>query len=195
MKKYLVLSLTVLVVVLGAAVVFAENNSTTISNAVTASGSLGVNPSPMMINIGPKGNVMLRGKVVSIDTSANSLVVKSWGGSWTIETTSSTNILSATKSISDFKADDVVGVIGSISKDGDFIITARILRAWGHKPDKDADGIPDDQDAPEGNDMMKQNREGHRGFMGIMPPRLDGMHGSRGGDDNSGSGSGSGDDN
>ncbi|MEK9181408.1 MAG: hypothetical protein AAB786_00065 [Patescibacteria group bacterium] len=147
MKKYLKFGLVSFVfVVLGFAgvKVFAES-----INSGPGSLSSG-NVSPMIVNIGPSGNVLLRGKIVSVGT--DTINVKSWGGSWTVEVTPATKIMSPTKSLADFKADDIVGVMGEMSADGDFIINAKIVRAWGRRSDSDHDGIPDNQDNDDDND-------------------------------------------
>jgi len=134
---------------LGAYAAFAED-AVTNTAAPTAPTAL---TAPMMVNIGPAGNVLLRGTITGAP-GTDSLVVKSWGGSWTINVLSSTNILSSTKTLADFKDGDVVGVLGSISADGDFSIDARILRAWGHRPDDDHDGIANNQDNDADNDGL-----------------------------------------
>ncbi len=154
MKKYLIAGVASLFLVLGlgAMAVLAETPTTT---------SATVNASPMMISIGPNGNAMLRGTVVSIDTT--SLVVKSWGGSWTIRTSATTKIMSPNKVLNDFKADDTVGILGEISQDGTFIIDARILRQWGKKIDSDHDGIPNNQDNDDDNDGIRNNQDSRRG--------------------------------
>lgn len=157
MKKYLVLGLMVLVVGVSAVALAHDTttNTTSTTTPVVASSSIA---GPMMVNIGPNGNVLLRGTIVGTP-STDSLVVKSWGGSWTINVLATTNILSANKALSDFKADDVVGVLGSIAADGDFSINARILRAWGHRLDSDHDGIPDNQDNDDDNDGLDNSHD------------------------------------
>ena len=156
MKKNWILGvcLSLLVIGVGAVVALAENNTPT-ANTV-APGIAG----PMIINIGPSGNALLRGKIASV--GADFLVVESWGGSWTINVLSTTQIMSVNKLLSDFKPDDIVGVLGNISQDGDFVINARILRAWGHRPDSDGDGIPDNQDNDDDNDGEENHRDGRR---------------------------------
>lgn len=187
MKKYLILGLMFLVLSFGAVAVFAENNSTnttTSASAVTA---------PMMINIGPNGNVMLRGAIVSVGT--DSLVVKSWGGSWTVKVSADTKVISINKLLSDFKADDIVGVLGSISEDGNFVIDARILRAWGPRLDSDKDGIPDNQDDDIDNNGKHDSIDRHEGRMPKLMMFQNMMDNRRGpdnsrGSSNSGSGEG-----
>lgn len=149
MNKKWILSAGLMVTVLGLSVLVARAETPT-TNTTT-------NPSPMMINIGPSGNAMLRGTVVSVNTT--SMVVKSWGGSWTIRTSANTKINSANKLLSDFKADDTVGVQGEISQDGTFIIDAKIVRQWGKKVDSDKDGIPDSQDNDDDNDGIPNNKD------------------------------------
>ncbi|OGI76050.1 hypothetical protein A3C67_00495 [Candidatus Nomurabacteria bacterium RIFCSPHIGHO2_02_FULL_42_19] len=151
-RKYWVLGLALLVAGLGTVAVFAEDStpSTTAASASTVMG-------PMIVNIGPAGNVLLRGTVVAV--GENSLEVKSWGGSWKIAVSSTTQIISINKLLSDFVAGDIVGVLGSISADGDFVINARILREWGRRADGDHDGIPDNQDIDDDNDGVENHRD------------------------------------
>jgi hypothetical protein len=150
MKKYIGIGLAFAVLICGGLMVSAEDNAATEQSAEHVSG-------PMMVNIGPGGNAMLRGTVDSL--GANSLDITSWGGTWTVAVNSSTQILSANKLLSDFKEGDIVGVLGKVTADGDFVIEARIVREWGRRNDADKDGIPDNQDLDEDNDGVENHMD------------------------------------
>lgn len=112
--------------------------------------------SPMIINIGPSGNVLLRG-VIDGAPGSGSLKVKSWGVSWNVNVPATARIMSATKSISDLADGDFVGILGTVSSDGNFVIDAKIVREWRNKSEQqkvdwDQDGIPDRQDADDDDD-------------------------------------------
>ncbi len=187
MKKYFVFGLSSMVLALGLTAVVALAEDTPTPAPAPSPTPTAVLTAPMVLDIGPKGNVMLRGEVVSVGT--DSLVVKSWGGSWDIGVSTTTKIVSINKVLPDFKAGDFVGVLGKVSQDGDFIIDARILREWGIKKDKDKDGIPDDQDDNQMSDFGRKHGEGMGGnvlknFLHDRGPRGDD---NKTEDDNSGS--------
>ena len=123
--------------------------------AQSSSGPGGGGPtSPMIINIGPNGNVLMRGIVVGAP-GANSFVIKSWGGSWTTNVSAATQLITLNRVITDLQDGDFVGVLGTISSDGTFTIDAKIVREWKGKldvSDADKDGIPNDQDSDDDND-------------------------------------------
>ena len=148
MKKYLKFGLIAFVFAVFAVVgvkVFAQSSS----------GPGGGGPmSPMIVNIGPNGNVLMRGIVVGAPGS-NSFVIKSWGGSWTANTSSTTQFITLNRVIADLQDGDFVGVLGTISSDGTFTIDAKIVREWRGRldvRDADRDGIPNDQDLDDDND-------------------------------------------
>ncbi len=145
MKKYLVGGIGGTAIVLSAAslmavVAFAQ---TTPTPAPASAGQV-------MVNVNPNGNALLRGTIESVGT--DSLVIKSWGGNWTVKVTSATEIISNNRVLSDFKVGDVAGISGSIVQDGSFAINAGIVRAWGQRSDNDKDGVPDTQDNDDDND-------------------------------------------
>ena len=107
--------------------------------------------SPMILNIGPNGNVLLRGEVVGIPDS-DSLTVKSWGGNWTVNKLPTTKVMSLNNALTDFQEGDFVGVLGTVLSDGSFEVDAKIIRKWGRKIDHDHDGIYDEQDSDDDND-------------------------------------------
>ncbi|OGI71173.1 hypothetical protein A3B84_01415 [Candidatus Nomurabacteria bacterium RIFCSPHIGHO2_02_FULL_35_13] len=152
MKKYLKFGLIASVfVVLGfvGINVFAQTSSVSSGPGSPSSGSV----SPMILNISPNGNVLMRGVVES--SSADFVIVKSWGGSWKVEVSSTTKIMSTNRAVSDLQTGDFVGVLGNIIQDGSFVVKASIVREWRQKEnnkDNDKDSIPDDQDTDDDND-------------------------------------------
>lgn len=121
------------------------------------------NISPMIVNINPKGNVLIRG-IVDGAPDSNSIKVKSWGGSWTINIPVTAQLMSANKVIADFQDGDFVGVLGTISSDGSFIVNASIVREWRQKTehekiDSDHDGILDNEDLDDDNDSIPDLNE------------------------------------
>ena len=114
---------------------------------------------PVIINIDPNGNVLLRGKILSVGT--DSLSVKSWGNPWAIKVNLDTKIASQTGKLADFKVGDFIGVQGSINE-ADFSITAKVLREWGPRPDHDNDGLSDNQDNDDDNDHIMDNQDQHQ---------------------------------
>ena len=121
------------------------------------------NKSPMIVNIGPKGNVTMRGIVVGTPSS-DSIKVKSWGGSWEVKVSATTKLVSVGGVLADFQEGDFVGVSGIISTDGSFVVNANIVREWRQKNvqtvvDSDHDGILDDEDADDDNDGILDKDE------------------------------------
>src|SRR3989344_1839669 len=84
-------------------------------------------PKPMIVQIGPEGKTLLRGTVSAV--AASSIIVKTWGGDWTVNIGSSTQ-LTPGGSMSQFKVGDFVGVQGMASTSGTFLIDATLVRNW-----------------------------------------------------------------
>lgn len=81
------------------------------------------------VDIGPKGNVVLRGSVGSVGT--NSVVVKSWGGDWTVSVGTDTKFSSrenAVVKLSDIKVGDVVMVHGAMKPNAGLTVEARQIK-------------------------------------------------------------------
>jgi hypothetical protein len=123
------------------------------------------NLSPMIVNIGPGGKALIRG-VVDGAPGTDSIKVESWGGVWKVQVSSATQLMSVNKSISDFQDGDFVGVIGTISTDGSFVVDAQLVREWRGKAeheilDSDHDGILNNEDLDDDNDgILDVNESG-----------------------------------
>ena len=86
-------------------------------------------PKPLVLTITDKGEIAIRGSVVSVGTS--SFTMKTWGGTWTVTTDSTTEVVPA--AISTIAVGDFVGVLGTVSQDG-MTVTANYVRNWVNKP-------------------------------------------------------------
>ncbi len=94
--------------------------------AATMSGSMKVK---QMVNINASGEAMLAGTLKSI--SADSLVVSSWGGDWTILMSSTTKLLrrfDGKASLSEFAVGDAVQVKGKVSTTSMWAVNARAVQ-------------------------------------------------------------------
>lgn len=124
------------------------------------------NSSPMMVNIGPSGNALIRG-IVDGTPSADTIKVESWGGTWEVKIATSTQLISMGRVITDFQDGDFVGVLGTISTDGSFVVDAKIVREWRGRGehgnlDSDHDGILNNEDLDDDNDGVLDVNESGR---------------------------------
>lgn len=88
----------------------------------------------MILEVNSKGKILLRGTVESVASST--LTLKSWGGTWTIKTSSDTKIhpkANGTSTLSAFEKGDFVGVTGQVSETENFTVNAKIVRNWTEK--------------------------------------------------------------
>ncbi len=80
-----------------------------------------------IVNINPKGEVLLRGTVKTAGTT--SLVVKSWGGDWIVNISSNARSIPE-NSFDKIKAGDFVMIKGSIDAHGSFTVDAERVHDW-----------------------------------------------------------------
>ena len=83
---------------------------------------------PMVLEIGAAGRVLLRGTVES--ASANSLTVKSWGGSWTVTVPANAEVWPSGTAVSSFQLGDFVGILGTVNQNASFTVDAKIVHDW-----------------------------------------------------------------
>lgn len=92
----------------------------------------------MMLQVGPKGNATLRGTVKTV--GSNSLTVTSWGGDWTVNVSTGTEVMpdngskDAVSDLTQFKTGDFVGVQGMVNSSSSWTIDAKIVRDWTQQP-------------------------------------------------------------
>lgn len=130
-KKIAIVGASALMVLSMGSVVFAEN--TTVQEQVAVPTVALPRPEgakEMVLEVGPKGKVLLRGTVSVV--GANSLTVKSWGGDWVVNTSSTTKFASV-EGLTQFKVGDFVGVQGQVSTTAAWTIDASLVRNWMEK--------------------------------------------------------------
>ena len=110
-----------------AGLAFAQDATTTPPVTVPAPVATAVSH-PMILQIGPKGAVLLRGTVDSV--SSGSVTVKSWGGDWTVNVPASASVLPQGTALSDMKQGDFVGVQGTVDSTTNFTVDAKLIRDW-----------------------------------------------------------------
>ena len=81
----------------------------------------------MILQVNHNGKALMRGTIESVGTS--SIMVKTWGGVWTVNIGSSAKLFPGTD-MSQFKAGDFVGVQGQVSETAALTIDAAIVRNW-----------------------------------------------------------------
>ncbi len=89
---------------------------------------------PIILEVGPKGKALIRGKIESISTTTGSttgkIMVKSWGGSWTVNIYQDTEIAGNNRSLTGWKVGDYVGARGQIDPDKTLTVDATVVRNW-----------------------------------------------------------------
>src|SRR6185436_11657 len=82
---------------------------------------------PMVLQVGANGGILLRGTVDAVNT--NSLTVKSWGGDWVINVSSSTQLMPQ-NTMAQFNLGDFVGVRGIVNQNASWTVDAALVRNW-----------------------------------------------------------------
>ncbi len=103
-----------------AGVAFAQTTATTPTVTAPAQQTL--------LQVSPAGRVLLRGTIDSV--SSGSVLVKSWGGDWTVNIPVSAQVLPQGVAASDFKTGDFVGVQGTINQSANWTVDSTLVRDW-----------------------------------------------------------------
>lgn len=111
-------------------------------------------PKPMVVQIGPSGNTLLRGTVKTVVT--DSLTVTSWGGDWIVKVSSSTKFMPG-PDMTQFKEGDFVGVQGAINESTLWTVDAALVRNWTERKEMQTE--------------MKDNRMEIKEMMKAQSPR------------------------
>jgi uncharacterized protein YdeI (BOF family) len=87
---------------------------------------------PPIVNIGPSGNVLIRGTVTNI--GSDSLEVKSWGGKWTIKISADTAFYPERLTLNQIQVNDQIGIKGKIeSLEDTLTVTGKLVRDYDAK--------------------------------------------------------------
>ena len=151
-----------LIIGAGLAIGLAVLAGTLVASAQTATSNASgepAHPQPMILNIGRNGRVLMRGTIASI--AGNILTVNSWGGAWTVNVGSSTDILPTASGLAGLGVNDFVGVEGTVSSNGPWTIDASLVRDW---TARQALGTEVRQNVQEARQIRKANRP--RDFVG-----------------------------
>lgn len=142
-KKIIVSSLIASSLLIGF-IALANTDNTTSTTTNTTTNTTTVPAQPMILNIEPNGKALLRGTIDSVATS--SLIVKSWGGNWTVNFSSSTELMP--NDIAQFKVGDFIGAQGTVNRTSPWTIDARLIRNRVPK-------VKDSQDNQEGREQKE----------------------------------------
>ena len=121
MSKKVMATLGIIGFLASVGVAFAQTTTTTTTAPTTSS-------QPMVLQVNKNGNVLLRGTVSSV--SSSSVTVKSWGGDWIINVSSSAKVLPQGAAVSSFQTGDFVGVQGTVDSSASWTINATLIRDW-----------------------------------------------------------------
>ncbi|MHB8660404.1 MAG: DUF5666 domain-containing protein [Minisyncoccota bacterium] len=105
---------------------FAQTATTTDTGAPAPAVTAPTNQ--MVLQVGPKGHILLRGTIDSV--SASSITVKSWGGDWTVNVSSSAQVMPQGAALSSFQQGDFVGVQGTVDQSASWTVDATLVRDW-----------------------------------------------------------------
>ena len=120
MSRKVIAALGIVGFLASAGIAFAQTPTTTAAAPVSTQ--------PMVLQIGAKGNVLLRGTVDAV--SSGSVTVKGWGGTWTVNVPASANVLPNGTALSSFQQGDFVGVQGTIDSSANWTVDATLIRDW-----------------------------------------------------------------
>lgn len=106
---------------------------TTQTGQTATPGTAPVQQQQMVLQVGRDGRALLRGTIAS--AASGVLTVNSWGGAWTVNVSSATQVLPAVSGndVTQFKAGDYVGVQGTVSQSANWTITAAIVHDWTYR--------------------------------------------------------------
>ncbi len=95
----------------------------------------GPTPAPIVVSAQNNGTILIRGVVEEV--SANSMTVRSWGGTWTIRTNAMSTVVPAGSVKGDLASiapGNFVGVQGSVASNQEFTVDATFVRNWTTDP-------------------------------------------------------------
>ncbi len=132
MNKKILAGITAIITVFALFAGFMANAQTSTSTTSTTTAMPPVSQK-FVLQIGPKGETLLRGTIDSVASGV--LTVKSWGGVWTINVPSSSEVLpvAAGKDLTQFKVGDFVGISGIASQSAGWTIDAKVVRDWNYR--------------------------------------------------------------
>jgi hypothetical protein len=114
------------------------STSTTSTVTSTPSTTLSINshsanshPMPLIVEIDPAGNVLMRGTVSSINT--DSLTLKTWGGICTVKVYSNTKFTPEGLTLDQVKNGEFIGLKGKVNSEENLTVNATLIHDWTEK--------------------------------------------------------------
>ncbi len=103
------------------------------AQTITPGTSAGTMSQQETVNIGANGAALVRGTIASISNGV--ITVTSWGGVWTVDVASGTQIIPAAagNDITKFQTGDFIGVQGNINQTANWTINATVVRDWTYR--------------------------------------------------------------
>jgi len=135
-KTISILTILIASLMLTAPFIWAEDTSTSTtssSSTTSTSTTLPINshPMPLIVEIGPAGNALIRGTVTNVST--DSLTLKTWGGTWTIKIDSNTKFAPQGLTLSQIQTNDFIGLNGKVNSEETLTVNATLIRDWTEK--------------------------------------------------------------
>jgi hypothetical protein len=101
------------------------------TSTITATPNVTAGIPPVEIDIDSNGSTLIRGTVQSVGT--NSVVINSWIGPWTIQTSSATTMIPVGTSngdTSNIAVGDFVGALGTVNQNQSLTVVATVVHDW-----------------------------------------------------------------
>jgi len=135
-KTISILTILIASLMLTAPFIWAEDTSTSTtssSSTTSTSTTLPINshPMPLIVEIGPAGNALIRGTVTNVST--DSLTLKTWGGTWTIKIDNNTKFAPQGLTLSQIQTNDFIGLSGKVNGEETLTVNATLIRDWTEK--------------------------------------------------------------
>ena len=135
-KTISILTILIASLMLTAPFIWAEDTSTSTtssSSTTSTSTTLPINshPMPLIVEIGPAGNALIRGTVTNVSTDY--LTLKTWGGTWTIKIDNNTKFEPQGLTLSQIKTNDFIGLNGKVNCEETLTVNATLIRDWTEK--------------------------------------------------------------
>jgi hypothetical protein len=135
-KTISILTILIASLVLTAPFIWAEDTSTSTtssSSTTSTSTTLPINshPMPLIVEIGPAGNALIRGTVTNVSTDY--LTLKTWGGTWTIKIDNNTKFAPQGLTLSQIQTNDFIGLNGKVNGEETLTVNATLIRDWTEK--------------------------------------------------------------
>jgi len=135
-KTISILTILIASLMLTASFIWAEDTSTSTTSSSSTTSTFTTlptnsHPMPLIVEIGPAGNALIRGTVTNVST--NSLTIKTWGGTWTIKIDNNTKFAPQGLTLSQIQTNDFIGLNGKVNGEETLTVNATLIRDWTEK--------------------------------------------------------------